>query len=180
MIRLLMPSMLKLDKADLRIISELTKNSKTSDRQLARTLGVSQPTITRRRARLEKQGFLDYTVVPNFTKLGFEIMAFHFTQWHRESYSTLSQEEDFVKSVNDFIARNPCFIFISSGQGMGMTRVGITVHRDYAEFRDFAQAVEAEWGKHLARNDVFIVSLKSDRILRDITFTHLLESICNM
>ena len=180
MIRLLMPGKLKLDEADLRILSELTKNAKTSDRQLAHTLGVSQPTITRRRARLEKQGLLNYTTAPNLTKLGFEIMAFHFAQWRRESYATLSQEESFKKGVLDFIARHPCYIFISSGQGMGMTRIGITVHRDYSEFREFAQAVEAEWGTHLAKFDYFIVSLKSDRILRNITFKHLLESICSM
>ena len=167
----------KLDEVDLRIIVELTKNAKISDRMLARTLGVSQPTITRRRAQLEKRGFLDYTIIPNLTELGYEVMAFHFAEWHSEKYATIRQEENFQKCIRDFIARHPCFIFISSGQGMGMTRIGITVHRSYSEFRKFAQAVQEEWGQYLSRLNYFLVSLKGDQILQNITFIHLLESI---
>jgi DNA-binding Lrp family transcriptional regulator len=144
---------------------------------LARAFGVSQPTITRRRARLEKQGLLNYTVIPNLSELGYEIMAFHFVEWHSEKYATISQEESFQKGIRDFIAKHPCFIFISSGQGMGMTRIGITVHHNYSEFRQFAQSVQEEWGQYLSRFNYFIVSLKGDQILRNITFKHLLESL---
>jgi DNA-binding Lrp family transcriptional regulator len=44
-----------LKDVDLKILSELMKNSKASDRQLAKKIGVSQPTVTRRRARLERE-----------------------------------------------------------------------------------------------------------------------------
>ena len=37
-----------------KLLSELMKDSRRSDRQLARALGVSQPTITRTRTKLEK------------------------------------------------------------------------------------------------------------------------------
>ncbi|UCE96610.1 MAG: AsnC family protein [Candidatus Bathyarchaeota archaeon] len=46
----------KLKKIDYMILFKLTKNSKFSDRKLARKFGVSQPTVTRRRAALEKWG----------------------------------------------------------------------------------------------------------------------------
>jgi len=45
--------MTKLKVIDYKILFELTKNSKISDRKLAKKVGVSQPTITRRRAKLE-------------------------------------------------------------------------------------------------------------------------------
>jgi len=61
------------------LLRELLKNSKRSDRDLARILGLSQPTVTRTRRKLERTGYvLEYTVIPDFTKLGYEIMAFTF------------------------------------------------------------------------------------------------------
>src|SRR3989304_9887091 len=61
------------------LLQELVKNSKRSDRDLAKILGVSQPTLTRMRKRLERDSYiLDYTAIPNMTKLGFEITAFTF------------------------------------------------------------------------------------------------------
>lgn len=40
---------------ELKLISELLKNSRRSDRELAKTLGVSQPTVSRTLKRLEKE-----------------------------------------------------------------------------------------------------------------------------
>jgi len=62
-----------LKPVDYEILSQLIKNSKISDRKLAGKLGVSQPTVTRKRAKMEKAELIDYTAVPNFAKLGFEI-----------------------------------------------------------------------------------------------------------
>jgi DNA-binding Lrp family transcriptional regulator len=60
---------------ELRLISELMKNSRRSDRELAKTLGVSQPTISRTLKKLEKEGCKEYTIIPDFSKLGYEIMG---------------------------------------------------------------------------------------------------------
>ena len=62
---------------ELRLISELMKNSRRSDRELAKALRTSQPTVSRTIKKLEKEGYIkEYTAVPNFSKLGFQIMAF--------------------------------------------------------------------------------------------------------
>ncbi|MGB9135149.1 MAG: Lrp/AsnC family transcriptional regulator, partial [Candidatus Bathyarchaeia archaeon] len=62
--------MRKVKDIDYRILYELMRNSKTSDRQLAKRIGVSQPTITRRRASLEKELIDGYTAVPKWDKFG--------------------------------------------------------------------------------------------------------------
>lgn len=63
-------------EAELKLISELMKNSRQSDRELAKAIGVSQPTVTRMRTRLEKEGIIkEYTAIPNFARLGYQIMA---------------------------------------------------------------------------------------------------------
>ena len=41
---------------ELKLISELMKNSRRSDRELAKTIGVSQPTVSRLIRKLEKNG----------------------------------------------------------------------------------------------------------------------------
>jgi DNA-binding Lrp family transcriptional regulator len=43
----------------------LLTNAKMTDRQLAKQIGVSQPTVTRRRAKLENSALDGYTVVLN-------------------------------------------------------------------------------------------------------------------
>jgi len=64
----------------LRLVSEMLKNSKKSDRELAGILGISQPTVSRTRARIEKEYIKTYTIIPDFEKLGYQIMAFIFSK----------------------------------------------------------------------------------------------------
>ncbi len=67
------------------LLRELLKNSKRSDRELSRILRVSQPTVTRARNRLEKNGTVqDYTITPDFTKMGFELLVINFAKLRPE------------------------------------------------------------------------------------------------
>jgi len=47
-----------LKDVELKFISELMKNSRRSDRELARVLGLSQPTVGRMMKKLEKEGII--------------------------------------------------------------------------------------------------------------------------
>ncbi len=67
--------MKKLKPLDHRLLFELMRNAKRSDRQLAKLLGVSQPTVSRRRAFVKKELIDGYTAVPKWKKLGYEILA---------------------------------------------------------------------------------------------------------
>ncbi len=171
--------MTKIKDIDLKILSWLMKNSKISDRKLAEIIGVSQPTVTRRRAKIEKELSIDYTAIPNFKKLGMEIMAFHAVQWKPEGYESLSQTEDFMKKVNEFLSKHPNVIFASSGQGCGFSRIAITIHRDYSDFVKFRTEFQKEWGQCAAKHDSFIVSLKSDKVVRHLTLKYLADYIKN-
>lgn len=86
----------KLDNIGYKILFELIKDSKISDRKLAKKIGLSQPTVTRRRARLDKEGLIDYTGIPNLVKLGFEIVAFQFMRWTADGYRELNKMEDLM------------------------------------------------------------------------------------
>jgi len=63
------------------------KGSKRSDRELAKVLRVSQPTITRMRRKLEENAIAEYTIIPNWDALGFELMAVTFVDMRGVSQS---------------------------------------------------------------------------------------------
>jgi DNA-binding Lrp family transcriptional regulator len=69
--------MKELKPLDYKLLSELIKNSRRSDRELAKAIGVSQPTITRRRALIEKELIDGYTAIPKWEKLGYELLLSH-------------------------------------------------------------------------------------------------------
>ncbi len=158
----------KLKPIDYAILSALMKNSKISDRQLAKQIGVSQPTVTRRRARLEKERLLDYTAIPDFANLGFEILAFTFATSKKPGTS-----EKQVPKAKSFFDKRDEVIFVSTGSGGERDRMNISLHRSYSDYVKFMRALENEWSDSMENRTSFIVSLKSDTIIRNLTFKHL-------
>lgn len=78
------------------LLYELMKDSKRSDRELAKVVSVSQPTITRMRKTLEKQEHIrEYTIIHAFEKIGFEIIALNLVA------ANITQE------FNEWIPKNP-------------------------------------------------------------------------
>ena len=167
-----------LKDVDIEILAGLMKNSKISDRKLAEIIGVSQPTITRRRAFLEKKLSLDYTAIPDFSKLGVEIMAFHFTSWKPKAVEMIRQQGKRIQEQDDkYLSGQSNLIFASSGQGCGMSRVSITLHKDYSDFVEYKARIEKDWGSYMVKYDTFIVSLKSDKVLRPLTLKYFADYI---
>ena len=166
-----------LKKIDYKIIAELVNNSRISDRTLARKIGVSQPTVTRRGASLEKSGLLNYTAILDYSKLGYEILALNFFLLKSGLAESVGNKDFHEKRVQKFIANHPEFILIASGRGLGMTRMGITIHRNYADYEEFANVVDREWGSFLARFESFIISLDSAGLLRFFDFKPLTSQI---
>jgi DNA-binding Lrp family transcriptional regulator len=157
---------------DYGIFAELVKNARLSDRQLAKILNVSQPTITRRRNELEKMGLLDYTAILDIRKLGFEILAITFGKSESEEPTDKRAEAD-----EDFLSRHPELILVSGGRGLNYDRVILSVHRSYSDYSQFITELRREWGKYLIGPESFIVGLQSDNIRRDFTLKHLAKAL---
>ncbi len=168
-----------LKQIDYMIITELVRNSKFSDRSIARKIHVSQPTVTRRRASLEKLGLLNYTTILDFPKFGYELMALNFFQWKPGLTELVEGKERHQKRVQEFIADNPELILVASGRGLGMTRMAISIHKNYADYENFANMIDAEWGSFLAKFESFLISLDSEGMLRFFDFKPLAKHIMN-
>ena len=119
---------------EIRLISELMKNSHRNDRELAKTIGASQPTVTRLRSRLEKEGIIrEYTMIPDFRKLGFEIAVITFIRFSKE----LSNEEfgELRKTAKEIQRKRPAAILAAlNGMGLGFNRVFISFHKNYSSY----------------------------------------------
>jgi len=113
------------------------KNAKLSDRDLAKKIGSSQPTVTRTRKKLEKKGYIkEYTIILNFEKLGFELMAVTFIKLQK----MLTPEEiKAAKKLSLARARESSrigpfeIIMAERGIGLGYNGIFISLHEDYAK-----------------------------------------------
>ena len=92
--------MKELKPIDYKLLFELMKDSHRSDRQLAKVLGVSQPTVTRRRSMLETNIIEGYTITPTLGKIGFELAAFTFTK--NKPRKIGKEKDEAIKKLKDW------------------------------------------------------------------------------
>ena len=118
---------------DRKILSELLKNSRLSDRQIAKLVDTSQPTVTRRRTMLEKEVIEGYTTIPKWDKLGYEIIAITFLK-SRVRFSSQTTKRKATEKGGRWVMKQPNIIMVSEGNGMGKNGVIISVHLDYSDY----------------------------------------------
>jgi DNA-binding Lrp family transcriptional regulator len=167
---------------DLRLVVELMKNSRRSDRELAKALGVSQPTVSRSIGRLQKEGVIkEYTVVPDFRKLGFNLMAIvmfrlkaispdELQELHRAAYE-LDNEE-----------RRP-YLLVMDGIGLGKQLVVISFHKDYGDYctymKDMKEAASSKMKAYTNTEDIegFLIDLNYMGHYQPLTFSRMAANL---
>ena len=149
------------------LLLELLKDSKRSDRELAKVLGVSQPTVSRMRSRLVKEGIIqDFTIIPDFVKMGYEIMAIN-------CFKSKNSKE-LGEKAKKWMMSKPNIILAAAAQGMGKNGIMISLHRDYTDFSNFLAEVMAEDESVMEDYDTMLVSLKG-RIVKPLSLKYLAE-----
>ena len=152
-----------MNKRMFKLLFELMKNSKKSDREIARTIGVSQPTITRMRQRLEKKAIVEYTVIPDWKELGFEIMAFTFVKSTRRT----------TEKAQELAMENSNIVFATGGDGMGMDYAMISLHQNFSDFSSFITNLKVNWGENLQDLQSFLMITDKERIMKPFSFKYL-------
>lgn len=132
----------KVKDTEFRLVSELLKNSRRSDRELARAVGVSQPTVSRLLRRLEKEGIIkEYTVIPDFNKLGYGLLALNFVKLQK----SLSPEEveKARKTAKEKVEQsNFGIVMLERGIGLGFDGVIVSLYKDYSDYASHRNALE--------------------------------------
>jgi DNA-binding Lrp family transcriptional regulator len=158
---------------ELKVVIGLIKNSHRSDRELARAIGVSQPTLSRIRKKLEKQGMIkEYTIIPDYSQLGFEIMSITFTKMK----GALSEEilDDLKKRARNTITEHPSALILgNTGMGCSADYVAIAFHRDYSEYSEFMRDISEFPSVNIDETKSFTINLLDKNQFQPLSFSQL-------
>ncbi|MEM2093249.1 MAG: Lrp/AsnC family transcriptional regulator [Candidatus Bathyarchaeia archaeon] len=136
------------------LLYELMKDSKRSDRELAKIVGASQPTITRMRKALESLEYIrEYTVIPALDKLGFELLSLNFIT------------ANITSEFKEWITNNPKILFATFGRGFeDESLLIVSIHKDFTDFSEFTREIRNVVGSGLSSMKSFLSSVKVDLI----------------
>lgn len=163
---------------ELKLVSELMKNSRRSDRELAKAMGVSQPTVSRMIRKLEKDGVLkEYTVIPDFQKLGYGLVAITLGNVNEEFRKPDMLDEARRKFVKDFNDSAFEVILDERGMGMGYDGVIVSFHRNYSEYADFRKWIAQMPFINARKLDSFVIDLNDKVHHRYFTFSYLAKHL---
>jgi DNA-binding Lrp family transcriptional regulator len=149
------------EDVEIRIIAELMKNSRRSDREIAKLVGVSQPTVSRTIKKLEEEGIIEeYNMIPNFKRRGYQIMGVSF--YGRGEPVKEEDRAELVKAAEELESKNSyaCLMAVN-GIGLGKSRLYITFYKDYSEYTKALEAARSL--AHLTPEglDSFLVDVNS-------------------
>jgi DNA-binding Lrp family transcriptional regulator len=152
-----------MDKKE-QLIKELTINARQSDRELARQLKTTQPTISKLRKKLEKERIIEqYTIIPNLSKMDIELVAFITIKWH--DYN----EKELLEKFRTFLKLDKNVLFSAPGEGFdNKTKIIMTFHKDYKDYELFLRKIRAEYKDMLENMDSFLIS--TDHIITNFDF----------
>ena len=158
---------------ELKLVIELLKNSHRSDRELARAIRVSQPTLSRARERLEKRGTIkEYTIIPDYVQLGFALMSITFTKMKGQ----LSKEtiDDYMKRARNAMSEHPSALILgNTGMGCNADYVTIAFHKDYSEYSEFMTDIRQFPNVNIDETRSFLVDLADENQFQPLSFYHL-------
>jgi len=164
---------------ELKLLSALMKNSHRSDRILAKIVGVSQPTITRTRTKLEKEGYIkEYTMIPDFGRLGFQIMSFTLVKLKKDDPKTI---EHVRKQMRESLREKRIATLLAlTGLGSGADRITIAFHQNYSEYVDFMTAMKQHPAVNIEDMKSFLVNLQDQNHYQPLTFYEIAEYLPKM
>jgi len=160
-----------------RLIAELMLNSRRSDRDLSRAVGVSQPTVSRLIKKLENQGVIkEYTMIPDFQKLGFELLVMTFIKLKR---SLTAEEADRAREITKQRIRDSQFAIIATERGMGLGYDGVVVslYEDFASYIEHKNQIQSFAFLELSETESFIISLNDKVRYRQLTLSALAKHL---
>ena len=109
----------------------------------------------------------EFTVVPDFAKMGYEIMAISCV---RKKTPITELTEKGMKWMKKY----PNIIFAAETEGMGKNGVVISLHKNYADFSRFVSESLLYWKGEIQDFGTMLISLKGI-VARPLSLKHLAE-----
>jgi DNA-binding Lrp family transcriptional regulator len=158
----------KKEHENLRLLFALIKGARRSDRDLSKVLKISQPTVTRKRTKFEKEGYIkEYTVVPDLAKIGYDFVAVTFLSFAEDRPELFDKAREWTKS-------RPSIIYAVNGEGMGMNSIMVSIHMNYASYSKLITELRRDWQPNLKNIETFIISLaRPELLIKPFSFRYL-------
>lgn len=108
----------------------MVRDARRSDRELAKAVGVSQPTVSRFIKKLENQGLInEYTIIPELSKMGYELLVFTFLSFAEDRPELFEKAREWTK-------KQQAVIFANNGEGCGMNSIMVSIHEGLHELHE--------------------------------------------
>ncbi len=148
--------MVKLTLREKQVLTELLKNCKVSDQEIARRLKTSRPTVFKIRERLEKERIIKaYVPIVDFEMLNLNLQSVILYRWR--DYSRTEELEKTIKFINSL----PEVVLFIKGEGMGSkTDLIISIHEDIRDYERFIRKLKYEWKDNVENAEVFLSSIE--------------------
>ena len=158
---------------ELRLISELMKNSRRSDRELAKIIGVSQPTVSRMLRKMVEEGYIkEFTIVPDFKKLGFQLMTIVLVKMKKDISPDIVEE--LRRKVREDQKRNPSPLLLHyTGMGANSDRVIILLAEDYSTYSEYMNLLGQYPLIEVEKISSFIIDLNDESTFMPLSFSNL-------
>jgi DNA-binding Lrp family transcriptional regulator len=167
--------MKELKSLDYQLLWELVKNSRRSDRTLAKVLKCSQPTVTRRRAKLEENFITGYTAIPRWENIGFNIIAFTFVKT-KIKYAKHEERKAAIQKAKEWFMKQPNVIFAIQGPGMEWDGICISLHKNYLDFTEFIARHDSELSVFINESQSLVANMNPELIVKTFHFKYLVNA----
>ncbi|MCW4021945.1 MAG: winged helix-turn-helix transcriptional regulator [Candidatus Bathyarchaeota archaeon] len=136
----------------LQLLFALIKGARRSDKELSKITGTTRSTVTRTRRALEIEGYInEYTILPEFTKIGYTLLAFTFL-----TLSTL--EKDWREKQMEWFKNHNSILFAADGEGLA-TNIIMSAHKNYSDFSNFISGLRVDSQEFYDDIQFFVVDL---------------------
>jgi DNA-binding Lrp family transcriptional regulator len=149
-------SSLRLKDSERRLVTELMRNSRRSDRQLSKALHVSLATVSRMIKKLEKEGVIqEYTMIPDFRKLGYTLVAATFAKLRQtKDTKRIAEAKEIAAGYDGGFG----VVMIELGVGLGHDGMLLSYHENYASYLKFLDKFRRDFPE-TEKLDAFIMNL---------------------
>ena len=151
------------------------KDGRRSDRELAKAIGSSQPTVSRMIKKLESEGIVkEYTMIPDFHKLGFNLLALTFIKIQPSRPKEIEKTTRIIENREECL---PEVVMFERGLGLGYDGVIVSFHEEYSSYVRFRKRIRDHCLLEVSKIEDFLISLDVEDRYRPLTFAALAQHL---